>query len=112
MSLIATLVCLGAISGLFYLDRDAQAHASKALWIPVIWMLIVGSRAVSEWGGAEHVANLAQRNAEGSPLDAAALINQLQRDNAHYENKQLHYRCNVDERETGVYDRRRSVLYC
>jgi O-antigen ligase len=71
MSLIATFVCIAVIAGLFYLDRDAQARVSKALWIPTIWMLIVGSRAVSEWGGVDHVANLSQRNADGSPLDAA-----------------------------------------
>lgn len=71
MSLIATLVCFAIAAGLLYLDRDAQERTSNALWIPVIWMWIVGSRAVSQWAGYEPVANLSQRNAEGSPLDAA-----------------------------------------
>jgi len=71
MSLIATLVCLAIVVGLLYLDRDSGERTSKALWIPVLWMLIVGSRAVSEWGGVDPTSNLSQRNAEGNPLDAS-----------------------------------------
>ena len=71
MSLVASLVCVTMLAGLLYLDRDAQERTSKALWIPVVWMWIVGSRAVSQWGGGTQVASLSQRNADGSPLDAA-----------------------------------------
>ncbi len=44
---------------------------SPALWIPTIWLLINGSRAVSTWLHAEPAESLAQQYSEGSPLDAA-----------------------------------------
>src|SRR5664279_217027 len=46
---IATIVFALGILGLFVLDRDRQAQTSKALWIPVVWLLINGSRPVSHW---------------------------------------------------------------
>jgi len=48
-SSIATAVYVLAIAGLFVLNRDPKARTSKALWIPVVWFLIVGSREVSAW---------------------------------------------------------------
>ena len=48
-SIIATLICACGIAGLFYLDRDRTVRASKALWIPVLWIMIVSSRSVSDW---------------------------------------------------------------
>lgn len=49
MVLIATAVFVAGIAGLFWLDRDRQIRTSKALWLPVFWMLIAASRNVSEW---------------------------------------------------------------
>ena len=46
---VATVVCVLGILGLFALDRDRQSQTSKALWIPVVWLWIVGSREVSLW---------------------------------------------------------------
>jgi hypothetical protein len=43
------------IAGLFYLDRDNSIRTSKALWLPVIWLWIVGSRPVSAWLGLSPV---------------------------------------------------------
>jgi exopolysaccharide production protein ExoQ len=47
--LIATVVCAVGIFGLFVLDRDKGARTSKALWIPVVWLWIVGSKEASKW---------------------------------------------------------------
>ena len=44
---IATIVFAMGIVGLFALDRERKAQTSKALWIPVVWLLINGSRPVS-----------------------------------------------------------------
>lgn len=67
--LIATVVyCIGII-GLFVLNRDKKAETSKALWIPVIWLMIIGSRAVSSW--FESGPTVAVQYQEGSPIDAA-----------------------------------------
>jgi exopolysaccharide production protein ExoQ len=66
---IATLICVCGIAGLFYLGRDNSLRTSKALWLPVIWMWIVGSRAVSAWLGLTPTG--ANVQLEGSPVDAA-----------------------------------------
>jgi exopolysaccharide production protein ExoQ len=67
---IATVVCVAGIFWLFVLDRDRTARTSKALWIPVAWLLVAGSRPVSVW------LQIAPPTAtdtyvEGSPLDRA-----------------------------------------
>jgi exopolysaccharide production protein ExoQ len=48
---IAVLVFVLGIAGLFYLNRDSSARTSKALWLPVIWLWIHGSRSVAAWLG-------------------------------------------------------------
>ena len=68
--LLATLVYLLGICGLFYLNRDESAYTSKALWIPVIWFWILGSKAISVWLGGASSATSADALLEGSPLDA------------------------------------------
>jgi exopolysaccharide production protein ExoQ len=64
---LASLICACGIAGLFYLDRDKTTRISKALWLPTIWMALIGSRSVTVW------LNLAPAgsNVEGSPIDAA-----------------------------------------
>ena len=66
---LATLICACGIAGLFYLDRDNSLRTSKALWIPVIWIWIVGSRPVSLWLGVSPPGGNVQL--DGSPFDAA-----------------------------------------
>src|SRR6266478_4890048 len=68
---IATLVCAIGVVGLFALDPDSRAQTSRALWMPIIWLLINGSRPVSMWLGATPSSSTPQANLEGSPLDAA-----------------------------------------
>lgn len=46
---IVTIFVVAGTAGLFFLDRDRKSRASKALWIPVIWFLIAGSRPVTGW---------------------------------------------------------------
>jgi len=48
-SAIATVVVVVGIAGLFHLTRDRKSRTSKALWIPIVWFLIAGSRPVSGW---------------------------------------------------------------
>jgi exopolysaccharide production protein ExoQ len=68
--LIATFFFLLGIAGLFFLDRDRKVRPSRALWIPVIWILLVGSRPVSEWmSNTTTVAASVERIAEGNPLE-------------------------------------------
>lgn len=71
--LLASVLCWCGIAGLFWLDRDRGRHFSKALWLPTVWLAIVGSRPASEWlhlwfGVATPTGNV---QLDGSPLDAA-----------------------------------------
>src|SRR5437588_9025775 len=65
---LALLSCALGIVGLFFLDRDNSVRTSKALWLPVIWMWIVGSRPVSAWLGLSPTGGNVQL--DGSPVDA------------------------------------------
>ncbi len=68
---LALLICSTGIAGLFFLDRDPSTRNSKALWLPVIWLWIAGSRAVSSWfgiGGGS--AGALASTLDGSPTDA------------------------------------------
>ena len=67
---IATAICALGILGLFALDRDRKIRISKALWLPVIWVCIVGSRPISVWLGISWAPDAASQFAEGSPFDA------------------------------------------
>jgi exopolysaccharide production protein ExoQ len=49
MALIATVLVIIGIIGLFRLDRYPEARTSKALWVPVIYLLINSSRPVGAW---------------------------------------------------------------
>ena len=76
----ASLVFAFGILGLFLLNRDRNAQTSKALWIPVVWMLIAGSRPVSVWlaggGGDQSIAQYqsVSQYMEGSALDRNVFI--------------------------------------
>ncbi len=70
-SSLVTILCVIGIAGLFYLDRDRKVRTSKALWLPVIWLGIVGSRPASAWLGiSQATTGSTSQLAEGSPIDA------------------------------------------
>jgi exopolysaccharide production protein ExoQ len=72
-SLLALLLVLAFIAFLFWRDLREKPNVTGALWIPFLWLLIICSRAVSQWlalagfqvGGGVSVE-------EGSPVDAVA----------------------------------------
>jgi exopolysaccharide production protein ExoQ len=69
---LALLVCIIGIAGLFFLDRDKSVRPSIALWLPVIWLWIVGSRPVSFWLGTGTTSkDTLDATLNGSPTDAA-----------------------------------------
>ena len=69
--LLASIVFAGGVAALFFLDRDAEVRTSKGLWVPVIWMMIVSSRSVSQWLNPNEGGDLPERFTEGHPLDAS-----------------------------------------
>jgi len=73
--LIATLIFIVGIVGLFALDRGREAaEPSKALWIPVSWLFLVSSRPVSQWLGLTSTVSRADIYLEGSPVDRAVFM--------------------------------------
>jgi exopolysaccharide production protein ExoQ len=66
---VASIICACGIAGLVYLNRDNTVRTSKALWLPVAWISIMGSRPVSEWLGINPSG--ANVQLDGSPVDAA-----------------------------------------
>ena len=75
MGTLALVVCIIGIGGLFFLDRDKSVRPSPALWLPVIWLWIVGSRPVSFWLGIGTVStDTLQSTLNGSPTDAAIFL--------------------------------------
>lgn len=79
-STLAFTICAIGTAGLFYLDRDGSVRTSRALWLPVIWLWIIGSRPVSDWlassfGMAPIGAGQGlDAQLEGSPVDALVFL--------------------------------------
>ena len=75
---LATLACVVGVIGLFVLDRDSKSRASLALWLPILWLFIGGSRNVSTWlaGGTIKAEDLTSgaEYLEGSPFDRNVLL--------------------------------------
>jgi len=55
---LALCIFIVGAAGLFYLDRDNSARTSKALWLPVIWLSIAGSRSPFAWFGMGVAADI------------------------------------------------------
>lgn len=74
---IATLLYAAGILGLFALNRDRKDKTSPALWIPVIWLAIAGSRMASQWIAAISSGSTIRYSADqimdGNPFDRALL---------------------------------------
>jgi exopolysaccharide production protein ExoQ len=67
---IALLIFVSFIVWLFFRDRKLRPMTSVALWIPLFWVIIIGTRAVSMWFSGEglEVATL-DDYLKGSPFD-------------------------------------------
>ncbi len=65
---LALFACFLGIAGLFYLDRDKLSRPSRALWIPLLWLGVLGSRPVSVWLGIGPAQGV-DVQMEGSPVD-------------------------------------------
>jgi exopolysaccharide production protein ExoQ len=69
-SSVANLVYAVGIAGLFFLNRDNSTPTSKALWLPVIYLWVLGSRPVSFWLGVPP-PEVGAIMLDGSPIDGA-----------------------------------------
>ena len=70
---LAAILCFIGICGLFYLDRskDERDRTSWALWLPIVWLTIAGSRMLSQWLALSSGISFSTPDAylEGSPVD-------------------------------------------
>lgn len=66
---LALAMSLIALFWLFARDRNLRPMTSWALWIPLLWLMIIGSRAVTYWLGTEIAVDMPDSYLEGNPLD-------------------------------------------
>ena len=67
---LALFLTIAFVVYLFRRDMRERPPVTGALWIPLVFMLIIGSRLASEWLGFGGATDLA----EGSPLDSAVFL--------------------------------------
>ncbi len=71
---VAALLYAAGILTLCYLDRDRKERTSRALWVAIAWLLILGSRPVSQWLAAfglaaPNTADVVEQYLDGDPID-------------------------------------------
>ena len=62
--ILALSIWIFLLGALLYFDPAKDGKISPALWLPVVWMFILGSRLPSQWFGMEHGFS-----EEGNPFD-------------------------------------------
>src|SRR5215813_2040066 len=68
---IVALFLTIAFSGFLYRrDIRERPNVTGALWLPVLWTLILGSRSVAIWLDTFHLPTVFNSVDEGNPLDA------------------------------------------
>jgi exopolysaccharide production protein ExoQ len=70
---LALLLTLVFIAVLFWHDARERPNLSAGFWLPLCWMLINGSRTVSEWIGATGEKGSATLE-DGTPIDRVVFI--------------------------------------
>ena len=66
---VALLLCSLFILSVFIIDFKRKPKVSYALWIPLIWMMIIGSRMVSYWLNTGGISASPEAYLQGSPID-------------------------------------------
>ena len=69
---LATLLTILGIGFLLHRDARQEAAHSPALWIPVLWLCVTGSRFVSQW--MDLGQSLEPTQGDGSPIDAVYFL--------------------------------------
>lgn len=74
MPQLATIICIAFMLYLFWIDLKKNDSPSQALWIPLSWMFLAGSRSVSAWLNLSAPLASVDAYAEGSPVDRAVFF--------------------------------------
>ena len=70
----AIAVCLAFIVYLFRTDLKRPDGPTHAIWVPLIWMFLAGSRYVSSWLGLTPGMTDASQYSDGSPVDRLVFL--------------------------------------
>lgn len=66
---IALLLCILFILFVYIIDFNLKSNVSHALWIPLLWMIIIGSKPVTAWLNLGDPIITPEGFIEGSPID-------------------------------------------
>lgn len=66
---IALALCIFFIIGVYRLDFKRKPDVSAALWIPLAWLILVGSRSIPQWLSSLGILQIEGDNLSGNPLD-------------------------------------------
>lgn len=73
--LLVLLLCIIFILILYIIDHKKNSYNSRALWIPLIWLMIISSRSVSMWFQINAVTEASTEiYLEGNPFDRKIFI--------------------------------------
>ncbi|MEQ1849961.1 MAG: O-antigen ligase family protein [Chthoniobacteraceae bacterium] len=72
--LLALIITLGFIGYLFNRDSRQGVGVSGALWLPTIWVVIIGSRFLSQWLDTFGLSVGGGSLEDGSPIDAVVFF--------------------------------------
>jgi O-antigen ligase len=74
LSKLVLLSNIFLIAWLFVRDRKLRPMPSKASWIALLWIVIIGSRYLSGWLGLNLELDSPEELVEGSPLDRSIFL--------------------------------------
>ena len=70
---VALLLTVAFVSFLFRRDIRERPNVTGALWLPFIWIVLIGSRSPTQWLHAVELAKLGSAE-EGNPIDALTYL--------------------------------------
>jgi exopolysaccharide production protein ExoQ len=74
---LALLLCCPLIIWLWKRDQQGRLPSSKALWVPLFWLLVLGSRPVSWWLGIGGSTQVTDPDLEGNVFDRILYLAQI-----------------------------------
>ena len=74
---VSALLFVGFILWLLARDARQRGNVSPALWLPTVWVMIVGSRPISLWFGGSLSMESPDEYLKGSPFDMAVFLSQI-----------------------------------
>jgi exopolysaccharide production protein ExoQ len=74
---LALVLTFALIFFLYWRDSREKTAVSRAIWIPTLWFLIIGSRFVSQWLALLGLPVGASSLEDGSPIDAVIFFGMI-----------------------------------